>query len=191
MTSSYDKYARKSLDGCRECPPRKSCEGAEISFVGSGCLEGGGEITLRQPNSQEIEFHVPCPGNGKLSITTCEALEGGGDFFADAHCNEEINLCLNTEWMNTFVNSRVCDGELKITTNDDLNGGGTFGANQCKNTNIVLGVNWSNIPLHPTGGLVYGSSLRLNDDQLNQAKRIKDLEADVATLKAQVKELQK
>lgn len=154
MTSSHDKYRKKSIDGCRECPPRKACEGAEISLVGTGCVEGGGEFTLRQPNDQEIEFHVDCPGNGKLAIKTCESLEGGGDFYANAKCNEDITLCINNEWLHKFVMSRVCNGELKIITTDDMKGGGAFTANQCNNTNIVLGVNWEKFPACEGGGIV-------------------------------------
>ena len=154
MTSSYDKYKKKSIDGCRDCPPRKACEGAEISFVGSGCVEGGGEITLRQPNDQEIEFHVECPGNGKLSIKTCESLEGGVDFYANSKCNEDVTLCINNEWLHKFVMSRVCNGELTIITSDDMKGGGKFLANQCNNTNIVLGVNWEKFPACNGGGIV-------------------------------------
>ena len=153
MTSSYDKYKNKSLDGCRECPPRKACEGAEISFVGSGCVEGGGDITLRQPHNETIEFHVDCPGNGKLAIKTCESLEGGGDFYANSKCNEDITLCINNEWLHKFVSSRVCDGELTIRTTDDMKGGGTFTANQCNNTNIVLSVNWEHFPACTNGGI--------------------------------------
>ena len=111
MTSSFDKYKSKSIDGCRDCPPRKACEGAEITFEGSGCVEGGGEITLRQPHDETIKFHVDCPGNGKLSIKTCESLEGGGDFYANAKCNEDITLCINNEWLHRFVQSRIGNGE--------------------------------------------------------------------------------
>ena len=154
MTSSFDKYKSKSIDGCRDCPPRKACEGAEITFEGSGCVEGGGEITLRQPHDETIKFHVDCPGNGKLSIKTCESLEGGGDFYANAKCNEDITLCINNEWLHKFVQSRICNGELKVITTDDMKGGGTFTANQCNNTNIVLGVNWEKFPACNKGGLV-------------------------------------
>ena len=153
MTSSYDKYKNKSLDGCRECPPRKACEGAEISFIGSGCVEGGGEITLRQPHDETIEFHVDCPGNGKLSIKTCESLEGGVDFYANSKCNEDVTLCINNEWLHKFVSSRVCDGELTIRTTDDMKGGGTFTANQCNNTSVVLSVNWEHFPACVNGGI--------------------------------------
>ena len=168
-----------SLDGCRECPPRKACEGAEISIVGTGCAEGGGDFTLRQPNDQEIEIHVDCPGNGKLSITTCEALEGGGDFFANAKCDENINLCLNTEWMHTFITSRVCNGQLSIKTTDDLKGGGDFGANQCANTNIVLSVNWQNLPVGRSGGLAWKGNAWEVDFRVEHEKRIKELEDQV------------
>lgn len=154
MTSSFDKHKSKSIDGCRDCPPRKACEGAEITFEGSGCVEGGGEITLRQPHDETIKFHVDCPGNGKLSIKTCESLEGGGDFYANAKCNEDITLCINNEWLHKFVSSRICNGELQIITTDDMKGGGTFSANQCNNTNIVLGVNWEKFPACNKGGLV-------------------------------------
>lgn len=154
MTSSYDKYKNKSIDGCRDCPPRKACEGAEISFVGSGCVEGGGEITLRQPHDETIKFHVDCPGNGKLSIKTCESLEGGGDFYANAKCNEDITLCINNEWLHRFVSSRIGNGELTIITSDDMKGGGKFTANQVNNTNIVLSVNWNHFPACDKGGLV-------------------------------------
>ena len=154
MTSSYDKYKNKSIDGCRDCPPRKACEGAEITFEGSGCVEGGGEITLRQPHDETIKFHVDCPGNGKLSIKTCESLEGGGDFFANAKCNEDITLCINNEWLHRFVQSRIGNGELTIITSDDMKGGGKFLANQVNNTNIVLSVNWEKFPACTGGGLV-------------------------------------
>lgn len=185
-----DPYKNKSLDGCRECPPRKACEGAEISIVGTGCAEGGGEFTLRQPDDQEIEIHVDCPGNGKLSISTCESLEGGGDFFANAKCNEEIKLCINNEWLNKYVGNRIGEGELTINTTDDLTGGGTFGANQTNNTNIVLGINWSNIPLCKSGGLIWsGSCIKVDNSILNQQRRIADLEDQVDKLKEQLTEI--
>lgn len=150
-----NKYRNKSLDGCRECPPRKACEGAEISIVGTGCAEGGGEFTLRQPHDEQIEIHVDCPGNGKLAITTCESLEGGGDFYANAKCNENINLCINEEWLHKFVTSRICDGKLSVVTSDDMDGGGEFSANQCNNTNIVLSINWDQFPACDKGGIVW------------------------------------
>lgn len=141
------KYDKKTIDGCRTCPPRKACVGTEISIETSGCLEGGNlDFNLRQPDDQVIALHVDCPGNGKLTITTCEALKGGGEFTANQKCATDIDLCLNTKWLDRFVMSRIGDGMLKIEGDDSIHGDVVYTANQANDTRAVFGVNWDQFP---------------------------------------------
>lgn len=144
--NAVSKNKPKSIDGCSTCPPAKSCSGPEITFETSGCLDGGGSFNLRGSEDQIIPLHVDCPENGKLTITTCESISGGGEFTANQKCNTEINLCLNNNWLDRFVTSRIGNGQLKISGDSTIKGDGLFTANQGNDANVVLGVNWDSFP---------------------------------------------
>ena len=144
--NAAETFKPKTVDGCNTCPPSKACTGPEITFETSGCLDGGGSINLRQSEDQVIPLHVECPENGKLSITTCESITGGGEFTANQKCNTDLELCINNEWLDRFVSSRLGNGKLTITGDSSIHGDGLFTANQGNDTHIVLGVNWDAFP---------------------------------------------
>lgn len=157
--NAVKKNQVKSVDGCNTCPPAKGCEGAEISFEVSGCLDGGGSFTLRQNEAQVIPFHVECPGNGKLTITTAEELTGGGEFTANQFCGTDIKLGLNNEWLDRFVGSRIGNGKLTIGGDATISGDGEFTANQANDTNVVLKVQWDTFPAcGGSGGLEWNGT---------------------------------
>lgn len=193
-----EEFKAKTIDGCNTCPPKKSCEGAEISVETSGCLNGGGSFNLRQPDDQVIPLHVACPGDGKLTITTCESITGGGEFTANQKCNTDIELCINNSWLDRFVLQRIGNGRLVIRNDGTLHGEGIFLANQANDTGITLGVDWSTFPACEGGNLEWtGSCWRVEPEQSSAAangapelaKRVQSLEEQVKALTAQLAKL--
>lgn len=176
--NAVEKHTPKTIDGCNTCPPAKSCQGAEITIETSGCLDGGGSVNLSQQVDEVIPLHVECPGDGKLSITTGESLEGGGEFTANQKCNTDIELGLNNAWLDRFVLGRIGNGRLNIEGDYSIAGGGEFTANQQNDTNIVLKVNWDQMPIN-------GQSLEWQNGML-KVKVVGDLEARIAYLEAKV-----
>ncbi len=167
--NAVEKFKPKTIDGCNTCPPKKSCEGPEVTFETSGCLNGGGSINLRQVEDQVIPMHVECPGNGKLTVTTCESIDGGGEFTANQKCGTDIELCINNSWLDRFVNTRIGDGELVIGTDDSISSiatnDGKFTANQFDDTSIVFGVDWSKFPVCDLSLVFVGSCWVVNWSQ--------------------------
>ena len=176
--NAVEKHTPKTIDGCNTCPPAKSCQGAEITIETSGCLDGGGSFNLQSQVEEVIPFHVECPGNGKLSITTSESLEGGGEFTANQKCNTDIELGFNNAWLDRFVLGRIGNGILNIEGDSSIKGGGEFHANQENDSNVVLKVNWQEMPINT-------SSLEWQDNRL-KVKVVGDLEARIAYLEAKV-----
>ena len=168
--NAVEKFKPKTIDGCNTCPPKKSCEGPEITFEASGCLDGGGSINLRQVEDQVVPFHVDCPGNGKLTITTCESINGGGEFTANQQCGTDIELCINNNWLDRFVTTRIGNGKLIIKNDGTINGDGEFTANQGNDTGITFGVNWDTFPAcgGSSGFLWTGSCWRVEWGHLAQ-----------------------
>ena len=148
--NAAEKFKPKTIDGCNTCPPSKSCEGAEITYEVSGCLEGGGSINLRQTQDEIIPFHVECPGNGRLRITTDESLDGGAEFTANQKCGTDLELSINSPWLDRFVMSRIGNGKLSIAGDHTILGGTEFEANQINPANAVLRVNWNAMPADPS-----------------------------------------
>jgi len=167
--NAVEKFKPKTIDGCNTCPPKKSCEGPEVTFETSGCLNGGGSINLRQVQDQVIPMHVECPGNGKLTVTTCESINGGGEFTANQKCGTDIELCINNSWLDRFVNARIGDGELVIGTDDSISSiatnDGKFTANQFDDTSIIFGVDWSKFPVCDLSLVYVGSCWVVNWSQ--------------------------
>lgn len=181
--NAVEKFKPKTIDGCNTCPPAKSCEGPELIFETSGCLDGGGSVNLRQSTDEVIPFHVECPGNGLLRITTSESINGGGEFTANQVCGTDIELDLNNAWLDRFVLSRIGNGELNITGDFSISGGTTFTANQQNDSNCVLKVNWGAMPIN-------SRSLTWSAGELEVAETFTaDLKGRIRNLEAQVQEL--
>ena len=156
--NAVEKYESKTIDGCSTCPPKQACEGAEITIETSGCIDGGGSFSLRQVEDQIIPLHVECPGDGKLKITTCESLNGGGEFTANQECNTDIELCINNTWLDRFVAQRIGNGKFIITNDGTIDCEAEFTANQVNDTSMVLSVNWSSFPGCSEGGLKWNEA---------------------------------
>ena len=197
--NAVEKYESKTIDGCSTCPPKQACEGAEITIETSGCIDGGGSFGLRQIEDQIIPLHVECPGDGKLTITTCEALMGGGEFTANQECNTDIELCINNSWLDRFVSSRIGNGKFIITNDGTIDSEAEFTANQANDTAMVLAVNWSSFPAcSGAGGLKWNAGAQCwqvdwdaMPSNARDASRIAALEAKVEVLIAQIARLGK
>ena len=185
-----EEHQGKTIDGCETCPPRQGCEGAQISIETSGCLDGGGDFSLRQPESQVIPLHVECPGDGKLTITTAEALIGGGEFTANQRCNTDINLDINMSWIERVINSRVGNGKFIITNDGTIDCEATFLANQANDTSMVLSVNWSSFPAcSGEGGLKWneaGQCWQVDWEQMPATRQASEEPIDSAALQAKI-----
>lgn len=178
--NAVEKYTPKEIEGCSTCPPTSACEGPEITFETSGCLDGGGSFNLRGQTDQIIPFHVECPGDGKLTITTSESINGGGEFTANQVCSTNIELDLNNVWLDRFVLSRIGNGKLNIEGDMSINGGTTFTANQENDSNAVLSVNWSGMPVNSRSLSFESGELRVKESFTDSLKdRISILEAQI------------
>lgn len=181
--NAVEKYTPKNIEGCSTCPPTKACVGPEITFETSGCLDGGGSFNLRDQTDQVIPFHVECPGDGKLKITTSESLNGGGEFTANQACSTNIDLDINNVWLDRFVLSRIGNGSLNIEGDMSINGGTTFKANQENDANCVLKVNWGAMPVN-------SRSLSFESGELQVKESFTDALKDrISILEVQIQEL--